>query len=144
MSIILETILINAVYLLFPISVYLVYIAYIRNMDLEEKKIFFDLAVFSSAYFTIRYGIDFDYIIPLVLLNIPLLLCYLKRNYSSSIVLSLICMTYCYQIVKIPVFVLFVEYFVYFVFYHYVIKKRLTPPRIICYFIIIVNYNASC
>jgi len=143
MSIILETILINAVYLLFPISVYLVYIAYIRNMDLEEKKIFFDLAVFSSAYFTIRYGIDFDYIIPLVLLNIPLLLCYLKRNYSSSIVLSLICMTYCYQIVKIPVFVLFVEYFVYFVFYHYVIKKRLTPPRIICYFIIIKAFMVS-
>lgn len=143
MSIILETILINTVYLLFPISVYLVYIAYIRNMDLEEKKIFLDLAVFSSAYFTIRYGLDFDYIIPLVLLNIPLLLCYLKRNYFASIILSFICMLYCYRIVEIPLFVLFVEYFVYFVFYHYVIKKRLTPPHIICYFVVIKAFFVS-
>ena len=119
MSIILETILVNTIYLLFPIAIYLVYIAYIRNMDLEEKKLFLDLAVFSSIYFTIRYGLDFDHIIPLFLLNIPLLLCYLKRNYSTSLIVSIISIAYCYHTLEIPLFILFVEYFVYFVFYNY-------------------------
>ncbi len=143
MSIILETIIANTIYLLFPIALYLVYIAYIRNMDLEEKTIFLDLAVFSSVYFIIRYGIDFDHIIPLVLLNIPLLLCYLKKNYSSSILLSGICIFYCYQILKISLFVLFVEYFIYFVLYNYVIHKRLTPPHIINYFVLVKAFMIS-
>ncbi len=143
MSIILETIIVNTVYLLFPIAVYLVYIAYIRNMDLEEKKVFLDLAVFSSVYFIIRYGLDFDHIIPLVLLNIPLLLCYLKRNYSSSLLLSGICIFYCYHIVKIPLFILFIEYFIYFILYHYVIHKRLTPSYIISYFVLVKSFMVS-
>lgn len=143
MSIIIETVLVNTVYLLFPIALYLVYIAYIRNMDLEEKKVFLDLAVLSSVYFTIRYGIDFDHIIPLVLLNIPLLLCYLKRNYSSSIVLSIISVAYCYQVLKIPLFVLCVEYFIYFILYNYVIHKRLTPPCIINCFIVVKAFMVS-
>ncbi len=143
MSIILETIIVNTVYLLFPIAIYLVYIAYIRNMDLEEKKIFLDLAIFSSVYFIIRYGIDYDHIIPLVLLNIPLLLCYLKKNYSSSLLLSGICIFYCYHILKIPFFILFIEYFIYFVLYHYVIHKRLTPPYIINYFVLVKAFLVS-
>lgn len=143
MSIILETILVNTIYLLFPIAIYLVYIAYIRNMDLEEKKLFLDLAVFSSIYFTIRYGLDFDHIIPLFLLNIPLLLCYLKRNYSTSILVSIISIAYCYHTLEIPLFILFVEYFVYFVFYNYVIHKRLRPSYIINYFVLVKAFMVS-
>lgn len=143
MSIILENMIVNTVYLVFPIALYLVYIAYIRNMDLEEKKVFLDLAVFSSVYLTIRYGKDFDHIIPLVLLNIPLLLCYLKKNNSSAILLSLICIFYCYEVLKVSLLILSIEYFIYFILYNYVIHKRLTPSHIIYYFIILKAFFVS-
>lgn len=143
MSIILETIIVNTIYLLFPMAIYLIYIAYIRNMDLEEKTIFFDLAIFSSIYFIIRYGIDFDHIIPLVLLNIPLLICYLKKNNSSAIILSLICVVYCHKVLEISPFILLVEYFIYFILYNYIIRRHLTPPYIISYFVLIKAFILS-
>ena len=143
MSIILETIIVNTIFLLFPLAIYLVYIAYIRNMDLEEKTIFFDLAIFSSIYFIIRYGVDFDYIIPLVLLNIPLLICYLKKNNLSAVILSFICVIYCHNMLGISHIILLLEYFVYFIVYNFIIHRHLTPPYIISYFVLIKAFVIS-
>ena len=47
---ILDNILQNITYVLFPLTLYLIYFAYIKNMDLEEKSIFLEIALFSSLY----------------------------------------------------------------------------------------------
>ena len=41
---ILDNILQNITYVLFPLTLYLIYFAYIKNMDLEEKSIFLEIA----------------------------------------------------------------------------------------------------
>lgn len=51
---ILDNILQNITYVLFPLTLYLIYFAYIKNMDLEEKSIFLEIALFSSLYMLFR------------------------------------------------------------------------------------------
>ncbi len=138
-----QTLIVNVVYLLFPITIYLIYIAYIRNMDLEEKKIFFNIAVFSSIYFIIRFGINYDPIVSLILLNVPLLLAYLKKNNFLVIIISLICIIYCHKVLKVQIFLFVIEYLIYFILYHYLFTKKKFIKNPIHLFVILKAFAIS-
>ena len=64
----------NVTCLFFPIMLYLVYFANIKNLDLEEKSIFFEIAIFSSTYLLFRNINSTNHIYILTILNIPLLI----------------------------------------------------------------------
>ena len=48
---ILDNILQNITYVLFPLTLYLIYFAYIKNMDLEEKSIFLEILRLFVGFF---------------------------------------------------------------------------------------------
>ena len=84
-----EGIIINIMYILFPLTVYLIYTAYTKNLDLKEKSIMLELALYSSLYMLIRYGVMFKTIYPVLLFNIPLLISYIKNKTTTSLIISL-------------------------------------------------------
>ena len=103
---ILDNILQNITYVLFPLTLYLIYFAYIKNMDLEEKSIFLEIALFSSLYMLFR-NIDLkNYAYAIVFLNIPLLIAYLKRKTKTAVLISITLIIFLYTNLNISLILL--------------------------------------
>ena len=121
---ILDNILQNITYVLFPLTLYLIYFAYIKNMDLEEKSIFLEIALFSSLYMLFR-NIDLkNYAYAIVFLNIPLLIAYLKRKTKTAVLISITLIIFIYTNLNISLILLIIEYVLYFIIYSGLMKKN--------------------
>ena len=118
-----DNLLVNVTYLFFPIMIYLVYFANLKNLDIKEKNIYFELAIFSSTYLLLRNLNLNNYIYVIVIVNIPLLITYLKRRLNISIILSIVLITFLYLKINISLILLFTEYGLYF-FIYYIFTKR--------------------
>ena len=77
-------IIINATYILFPLTIYLIYSAYTKNLDLKEKSIILELALYSSLYMLIRYGVMFKSIYPALLFSLPLVISLIKAKIKNK------------------------------------------------------------
>ena len=75
-----EVIIKSLVFLICPLAIYMLYTIYKRNMSIEEKDIAFELSVFSSLYLILRYDCSFYKGYPIIIFDIPLLICYYKRK----------------------------------------------------------------
>lgn len=127
----------NTVYILFPLTIYIIYTAYIRNIDKKEKKLFLELALYSSLYMLIRYGVMFKTIYPALLFNIPLVISFVKNQKISSIVISIILIYFNYYKLHFSLLVLIIEYITYFIIYLSFDKSKNRNTNIINGFIIV-------
>lgn len=111
-----ENLIIMSIILLFPLAVYLIYIAYIRNMDISEKNILIDLVLLSSLFLSIHYQVlNNEHII--ILSSIPLLISYLKKHTTTSVIISIILIGYCNIYLGLNIFLLMIEYTILFLGY---------------------------
>ena len=85
-----EGIMLNCIYLLFPLSIYLILMVYVRNFDSKIKNLFLELALFSSLYLLFKYGKNAFSVYPMIVLNIPLLIAYLKKKNLTAVIMSLL------------------------------------------------------
>lgn len=120
---IIQELIISSIFLLFPLSVYLIYITYIRNMDLKENSILLDLALTTSLLILIRFTRDTSFYIT-VLFNVPLLISYIKNRRLTASILSVILIFYYQKHLGINLVLLFVEYIIYALFYLFLDKRR--------------------
>lgn len=82
-----DIILLNAVFIVVPVLVYLLYIVYENVIGKKGNDLFLAFAIFSSLYFIIKYSTYFDY--PVDIINILLLLSMMKNKKRTSIVLGI-------------------------------------------------------
>lgn len=82
-----DIILLNAVFIVIPILVYLIYIVYENVIGKKGNDLFLTFAIFTSLYFIIKYSTYFDY--PVDIINILLLLSLLKNKKKTSITLGI-------------------------------------------------------
>ena len=109
--------LVNIVFILCPFLLYLFYVAYNQNILKKGNKLILELAIFSSLYFILKYGIMIDEIMPILIYNIPLLIAFwFKRNFSSVIV-SIVLIGYYHVYFNFDLLSLILEYIFYFVMY---------------------------
>ncbi len=127
----------NTVYILFPLTVYIIYTAYIRNLEQKEKKLFLELALYSSLYMLIRYGVMFKTVYPALLFNIPLVISLMKDQKLSSILISIILIAFNYYKFHFSLILLIIEYLAYFTAYLVFYNKKNRNIAIINSFIII-------
>lgn len=113
----------NMIYLLFPILIYLLYVAYIRNCDKIEKNIFLELSLYSSLFLLIRFGYKDNYLYNMALFNIPLLIAYIKQKRVATILLSCLLIYYYYVYYDIYLYILIIEYSLYYLLYFYLSYK---------------------
>ena len=132
---ILEGFSLNLIYLLFPLALYLIYQIYIKNLDLKEKGWLLEVALLSSLYFTIKYGVKIGTIFPMVLFNIPLLISYFKNRKFAQVVISIILIVYYNYALNINIWFLIAEYLVYFIIYNYYKSLRKSCDFLITSFI---------
>lgn len=111
-----NSIVINCISLIFSMTLYLVYIAYIKSLSKKEGKHLFSLAILTSLLLTILINNSREYYI-YALLSAPLLVSYLSKRNTLSIVISLITLVYYYYLFEITNPLIIVEYLIYFSLY---------------------------
>lgn len=144
MQIITEMIL-DIICILFPLSVYIIFLAYYKNRDDEKKDIFLEIALYSSIYLLIRFSSAKVLIYPMILLNIPLIISYLKSSNRVSITISIILIIYYYfdKDVNLSLYYLIIEYLLYFLVVKYLSYKRKSKYTILTTFTIIKSFIMS-
>ena len=118
-----ENVILLFVFLFFPITCYLIYITHLSNMDKKEQNILLDISLISALFLIIRYINDKSIYI-LLFYNIPLLLAYLKGKIPTIITLSITIIFFYSIYISIPLIILTLEYFLYFIIYLYTSKYK--------------------
>ena len=136
----LEIILNNCIYLLCPISLYLIYIAYRKNIQHEENTLAFEMALTTSLYFILRYGLPLHHNYPTMLFDIPLLLAFSKKKTELSIFISVVLIYYQTLFLHMAPGLLIIEYIIYFIGYLYLTKSKFSLVNLIHGFIIINSF----
>lgn len=83
-------IFLNIILIMFPILLYLFYLAYNKNTGKKDKDLFFYLAIITSCYFVYGNMINENQAFCILLLQIPILFSYLKDKFIFSTILTLV------------------------------------------------------
>lgn len=144
MQIINEMIL-DIIFILFPLSVYIIFLAYFKNRDDKKNEIFLEIALYSSIYLLIRFSSAKVLIYPMILLNVPLIISYLKSSNRVSITISIILITYYYfaKDINLPLYYLITEYLLYYIIVKYLSNKSKSKFTILTTFTIIKSFVMS-
>ena len=136
-----DSMIMNIILLLFPLTVYSVYMSYTNLFNKEEKNVYLDLALLTSLFLIIRNSQIL--IITLLFINIPLLIAYLKKRNISIIVLSFIILYYHYLNLNILFYYFILEYIIYFIIYIIIRNKKINNSVYLNIFISIKSFLLS-
>lgn len=107
----------NLSYVFLPISLYFFYVVYKRTYNEKESGLIFVLVIYSILYIEFKYGTFLFEGMPIILLNIPLIIAMIKNQKTNIIILSLILIGYSYYFFNNYLFLIVLEYVLYFLFY---------------------------
>lgn len=117
-----KTVILDGMSVLFPLCLYLVYIAYIRSIDAKEGKVPFSIAILVSL-FSLMYFDDLQNYNTNMFFSTPLLISYLSKRDKTAIIISIILMILYHQIHDVSIVVLACLYIMYYLAYKYLEKK---------------------
>ncbi len=106
----LDKVLLNVVFVVFPLLVYLIYIVYDNVFKEKGEKLFLNLAIVTSIYFILKYSIYFDYRIDIIKLLLFLVL--FSKKFIFGVVLSLFNSFVLNYIYGYELYILLIEFFV--------------------------------
>lgn len=106
-----ETILLNIILIMFPILVYLFYLAYDKNINKNEKSLFFCLSIISSFYLVYKNTFSQNPFLCTFLLGIPILFCYLKKKALYSSMLAILIYLLMINIIN-GAYIIIIEYII--------------------------------
>lgn len=112
-----EVTILNALFISFPVLIYLVYVAYNQSFNRKENNLFLDVALFTSFYMCVRYSsLPMDDL-PILIIHVPLIIAYVKDRKITALFLSILLASYYYQEFNYHMFLLLIEYMVYYGIY---------------------------
>lgn len=110
-----DSILISTVLAIFPFTIYFLYLIYAKTLQIEKSNIILDFVIFSSCYLILKY--NFNYMIALILINVPLVVAYYGDRKFSIFAISILSI-YCYHnYFNIDFIFLIAEYSIYYSLY---------------------------
>lgn len=123
--------LVNTVFILFPLLVYLIYVSYRNNIDKDYNDLVFQITLFSSLYLVMRHGYQGPNSYIVLLMNIPLLFSFLKHKTFISMIISIVLVIFYSVSMNGSFYMVFFEYIIYILVYLYGMKRNKNQ----CYFI---------
>ena len=130
----------NVCFLFLPIAIYIIYLAYERNCLKKQRRIILSILLIFEVFL---YYLFHNYLNSLLLINIPLLISYLKRKELTSIILSIIISCFYIFILDYNIYFIFFEYTLYFVIFLIINRKYLSFNILIYIFIFIKSMILS-
>ena len=128
----------NISILLLPMSFYLLSISYQNNIKRISKHLLSITLIIQVILFIFLK----DYTKSILLINIPLLISYLKRKELTSIILSIIIAYYYVFLLNYNLYFIFFEYVLYYVIY-YIVNKSYKVVSLIYIFVFIKSIVLS-
>lgn len=129
----------NLIYLLFPLMLYTIYISYIITFNEDEKDIYLDLALFTSLILMMRFA-NKNEISQLMLMNIPLLIAFLKDKKLTALIISFLLIYYLSINPKIDIKYIFIEYLSYYIIYLIFDYKKIDKSKYMNLFISLKSF----
>ena len=124
---IIENIILNLILILFPLLLYLVLVCNDSNhITAKIKNVLLNLALLSSLYLCLKYGIKEENNKIMLFCNIPIVIAYMKKQTLSGILLSIINIVYCYVAYDTLYLITIIKYISYLLLYLCANKKRLS------------------
>ena len=131
-----DTMLLDVVLITFPLMVYLLYLAYTKTFNKKENDLLFAVTVFSVLYLILKYTTPLYQDIPFLIINIPLILSYVKKSNLSIITVSALMIAYYYNFYQNYLPIIILEYLIYYLLY-LKLSKKLTVNNLILTFAIL-------
>lgn len=123
---VLDDIILNLILILFPLLIYLVLVCY-RNEETNQKKnLLLNIALFTSLYLCLRFGIIDNNKKILLFCNIPIVIAYMKKKTYSGVLLSIANILYCYLVYDSFYIITIIKYVTYLVLYICAQRKKLS------------------
>lgn len=119
-----ELSILNFILLMFPMLLYFVYQTYSKTLNKNKNEFYLDVALISSFYLVICYGMNTASLLPFLLINIPLIIAYIKKRYLSSIFLSVMIILNYYDSFEFNIMLLIIEYSIYYLLFLYGSKGK--------------------
>ena len=139
-----ESLLLNFVFFVFPMLVYLFYFIQTNHIKGKDNQLFFDFALFTSTYLFIRFGLTRFPITTLYFLSIPVFFAYKKGRFYSAFLLSMI-LVWVHHIYYQALIVFFmIPYVIYFVIYVGKEKKKLKEKQMMMIFFAMNVIVSTC
>ena len=101
---------------------YLVFVCYNSLVNKKIEKIIFIITIFTSLYLTLEFNSNNDQL--LIFCNIPILICYFKKEGLLGIILSLMVILFSYFKYDINIFITIIKYLGYLVLYVFLYKNK--------------------
>ncbi len=134
----------NIAFLFFPLTLYIIYVAYAKNLDMKEKESLINVSLFGALYLLFRKINNFNYIDTIIFINNALLICYLKKHYMASIVMSILIVFFLNYKLNISIVLLILEYSSYLLFYSILyLKNKINLNNIYSSFVLIHIFFCS-
>lgn len=130
-------ILLNIIFITYPLLLYLFYIAYNKNYNKEENNLFLDVALISTFYLIIRFGKPLFKNFPHIIINAPLVLAYLKKRNVTILILSVLIIYFNTSRFDLNIILMVIEYLIYFLLYLKLHNKKSFTDKYINSFIIV-------
>lgn len=111
-----ENVILNIVYLMFPLILYIIYLVYSNSMDKKANNLFLSFLLFTSFYFLIRFGSEEFNCFPFLFIHVPLFISYLEKNKLSVLLLS-VCMLFYLKSFYIPIYILIMLLFLIYILF---------------------------
>ena len=134
----------NTTFLFFPLTLYIIYVAYAKNLDMKEKESLINVSLFGALYLLFRKINSFNYIDTIIFINNALLICYLKKHFMASIVMSALIVFFVNYKLNISLILLIFEYTFYLISYSILyLKNKVNLNNIYIFFVLIHVFFSS-
>ena len=126
-----EDIILNTVLIVFPILVYMVLVCYKNDINKNYNNLLLSIALISSLYLCLRFGIIDGNSKVLLFCNIPIVIALMKKKPLLGVLLALINILYCFFIFKKICLIVTIKYLTYFILYLCARKRNLSTESFI-------------
>lgn len=120
---IIDDVLLNLIHISFPFLLYLAYIAYKKTVNDKENELALIITIFSTFYLVLKYNNQIFENIPMFLVNIPLIVSYIKRNNIAIVVSSIFSVFYYYNFYNDYLIILVFAYVIVYILYKKIFDK---------------------
>ena len=136
-----EGLVLNFIFIIFPMLLYLFYLVQISNSKQKDHDLFLEFAFISSLYLCIRYGMILFPIPTMFFITIPLFLAFQKHRSICAIIYSFILLSIQVSYYQKSVYLFMGINLLYFLFYGCYHYKKLRRKDMMLYFLLCNVFN---
>ena len=106
-----------------PLTFYLLYLAYTKTFNKKENELLIVVTIFTILYLLFKYTRPLYMNMPFMIINIPLIIAYIKKSKIPIVVTSVIMVAYYYSFYQNYLPIILLEYLLYYLFYLKLFKE---------------------